>query len=73
MPEPRSTSDPVVPDGSEKIQTVGQLKEWLKAFSDQDLVLGAFEGQPRRNEVWCRHAQGQVIIEVPRFDPQSFS
>ena len=68
MSEPGSTSDPGAPN-SDKIQTVGQLKQWLNGFPDQHSVLGAIQGQPLVNEVWCRHAEGHVIIEVPRLEP----
>ena len=51
---------------SDKIETVGQLKEWLKEFPDHHSVLGAIQGEPRVGMVLCRHAEGRVIIEVPR-------
>ena len=70
MSEPGSTRDPRGPN-SDKIQTVGQLKEWLKGSHDQDSVLGAIQGQPLVNEVWCRHAERHVIIEVPRLEPDT--
>lgn len=60
-----ATRDTGVPN-SEKIQTVGQLKEWLKGFPDHHAILGAIPGEPRVNWVACRHAEGHVIIEVPR-------
>ena len=61
----RSMSEPSA-SSSDKIQTVGQLKEWLKQFDDHDSVVGAIQGEPRIGMVLCRHAQGRVIIEVPR-------
>jgi hypothetical protein len=52
-------------------QTVGQLKEWLKGLPDDHAIWGAFQGQPRVKGVHCRHAEGRVIIEVPRLESQS--
>jgi hypothetical protein len=51
---------------SDTIQTVGQLKEWLKAFPDHHRILAAFQGQPLVNLIQCRHGRESVIIEVPR-------
>jgi hypothetical protein len=65
MSEPGSTGDSG-PSNSITIQTVGQLKEWLKEFPDHSSVLGAIHGQPLVSHVQCRHAEGHVIIEVPR-------
>jgi hypothetical protein len=53
---------------SDTIQTVGQLKEWLKEFPDHYRILAAFQGQPLVNWVQCRHGKESVIIEVPRLE-----
>jgi hypothetical protein len=56
------------PDGAEaakKLQTVGQLKAWLKPFSDHERLLGASQGRLLAQSVTCRHAEGHVIVEVP--------
>jgi hypothetical protein len=69
MPEPSATiRDPGL-HNSDTIQTVGQLKDWLKGSPDHHSVLGAIQGQPGRNLIKCRHAAGHVILEVPRLDP----
>ena len=54
-----------------ELQTVGQLKEWLKPFSDHDRLLGAIQGQLLSQWVTCRHAEMHVIIEVPRIEQRS--
>jgi hypothetical protein len=64
------SGDPGVPN-SDKIQTVGQLKEWLKGVPDQHSVFGAIQGQPLVNEVWCRGGEKQVVIEVRRLTSRS--
>jgi hypothetical protein len=53
-------------EAAERLQTVGQLKEWLKPFSDHERLLGASQGQLLAQSVTCRHAEGHVIVEVPR-------
>jgi hypothetical protein len=68
MPETGTIADPGVSE-SDTIQTVGQLRQWLKGFPDDHLVLGAFQGQLGRNLIKCRHAAGHVVIEVLRLDP----
>jgi hypothetical protein len=65
MPEPEAT------EAAERLQTVGQLKEWLKPFSDHDRLLGAIQGQLLSQWVTCRHTEMHVIIEVPRIEQRS--
>jgi hypothetical protein len=49
MPERAATeaaeSKPGRTEAAEKLQTVGQLNEWLKPFSDDERLLGASQGQ----------------------------
>ena len=53
---------------SDKIRTVGELKAWLTGLPDHHSVWGAIQGRQLIGEVWCRHAEGRVIIEVPRVE-----
>ena len=60
MPKPDATTS------GDRIQTVGQSKEWLKSFPDHHPVLGVIHGQPGINLAICSHSERHVIIEVPR-------
>ena len=60
MPKPDATG------AGERLQTVGQLKGWLKSFPDHHKIVEAFPGEAGVNWIACRHPEGYVIIEVPR-------
>jgi hypothetical protein len=65
MPKPDATGT------RERLQTVGQLKEWLKPFPDHQKLVGKIDGQPGVNLVLGSHAERHVIIEVGRREQRS--